>query len=33
VTDWRTARNVVIGAAAGVVLGIGGFTFIVARGA
>ena len=30
--DWQTVRNVMIGVAFGVVFGIGGFTFIYARG-
>ena len=30
--DWQTARNVMVGVAFGVVVGIGGFTFIYARG-
>ena len=30
--DWQTVRNVMIGVAVGVTVGIGGFTFIYARG-
>ena len=30
--DWQTVRNVMIGVAFGVIVGIGGFTFIYAQG-